>query len=118
VNNIELSKKIEKHVNELLQEKKYVSSIDLLMKLDYLSKQDYENWRLGKIEFLEKACKVNLSKLSFVNKTLKAIGDELDLKKSWTAYMKHGKGHKKQLRFSKTNNKNIENEYATHYITK
>lgn len=116
MNKRDLNKRIKRHVNELLYEKKYVSSVDLLIKLDYLSKSDYEEWRFGKVDFLEKVCKVNLGKLSYVNKILKTIGKELNLKESWTAYMKYGKGPKKKLRFSKLNNEKIEKVYATHYL--
>lgn len=118
MNRTELKKKVKQFAIELLKEKKYVSSIDLLIKLDYLAKSDYEKWRFGKIEFLEKACTANLSKLNFINSSLKAISKELDLKESWTAYMKFGKGPKMKLRFSKSNDKNIDNRYSTHYVMK
>lgn len=105
-----------KYFSELLQEKKYVSVVDLLMKLNYLSKADYEKWRFGKIDFLEKVCGVNLSKLNFILKKLNSISTELNLKKSWTAYTTHGKGPKKKLRFSKSNDELTEKRYATHHI--
>jgi len=118
MNRTELKEKIQLFAIELLKEKKYVSSIDILIKLNYLTKPDYEKWRFGKIEFLEKACTANLSKLIFINNSLKAISKELDLKESWTAYMKFGKGPKMKLRFSKSNNKNIDIQYSTHYVMK
>ena len=93
-----------------------MSSIDILKELEYLSKQDYENWRFGKIPYLEKVCRVNLSKLTFVNKTIKKVSKELKLKASWTAYNKYGKGKKERLIFSKSKKQDIEDEYATHYI--
>jgi len=116
MNQIELKKKIKLLAIELLNEKKYISSIDVLMRLNYLSKSDYEKWRSGKVDFLEKVCKANLSKLSLINSSLKAIGKEIDLKQSWTAYIKFGKGTKVKLRFSKSSNKNIERRYSTHYV--
>jgi len=114
----ELEKKIKKKIHELLNEKKYVSSVDLLMKLDYLSKPDYEKWRFGKVEYLEKICKINLSKLSYINSILRKTAQQLNLKESHTVYMKHGKGPKVKLRFSKSNNKSIENGYSTHFVLK
>jgi hypothetical protein len=116
MNRIELQKTIRKNVEELLEEKNYVSSVDLLIRLNYLSKSDYEKWRFGKIEFLEKACTANLSKLSYINSHLKSVSRELNLKESWTAYMKFGKGPKIKLRFSKSSDKNIEDRYSTHYV--
>lgn len=116
MNQTDLKKTIRRNIHQLLEEKKYVSSVDLLMKLGYLSKSDYEKWRFGKVDFLERVCKVNLSKLTFIHKNLRAISQELNLKPSTTAYMQHGKGAKRKLRFSKSNNRNIEQAYATHYV--
>ena len=93
-----------------------MSSIDVLLKLEYLSEKDYEHWRFGKVEYLEKICGVNLKKLSTINKTIKEISGQWNLKKSWTAYNKYGKGGEIRLRFSKSENEQIEQAYATHYI--
>lgn len=116
MNKLELAKLVDLKVNELLEEKGYVSVVDLLMRLDYLSKADYEQWRYGRIEYLEKVCKVNLSKLSFINKHLRQISNDLNLQKSWTYYKKYGKGNKKKLRFSKSNDEKIEKYYSTHHV--
>ncbi len=116
MNQTDLKKAIRKNIHVLLEEKKYVSSVDLLMKLGYLSKSEYEKWRFGKVDFLERACKVKLSKLSFINKNLRIISRELNLKPSVTVYMQYGKGAKRKLQFSKSNKRNIEQAYATHYV--
>ena len=116
MNNSDLRDKIKQIGKEIIEEKGYLSSIDVLLKLDYLSKKDYENWRFGKVEYLEKVCDINLKKLSTINKTIKEISGQLNLTKSWTAYNKYGKGEKKRLRFSKSRNERIEEGYATHYI--
>ena len=116
MNNTDLRNKIKLIGEEIIEEKGYLSSIDVLLKLDYLSEKDYENWRFGKVEYLEKVCNVNLKKLSSINKIIKEISEQLNLKKSWTAYNKYGKGKKIRLRFSKSGNKQIEEAYATHYI--
>ncbi len=118
MNNKELEKKVKKIASSLIYEKGYVCAVDMLIKLDYLTKNDYENWRFGKIEYLERACKINLSKLSIVNRTIKKIADDLKLEKSLTGYNQYGKGIKRRLIFSKSGDKNIENAYATHYLYK
>ena len=86
------------------------------MQLDYLTKKDYEDWRFGRVDYLEKVCNINLSKLTLINKLIRKYSTELDLKSSWTGYNKYGKGVKRRLRFSKSGQKNIEDRYATHYI--
>jgi len=116
MNNTDLRNKIKLVGKEIIEEKRYLSSIDVLLKLEYLSEKDYENWRFGKVEYLEKVCGVNLKKLSTINKTIKEISGQWNLKKSWTAYNKYGKGKKIRLRFSKSGNEQIEEAYATHYM--
>ena len=116
MNNTDLRNKIKLIGKEIIEEKGYLTSIDVLLKLDYLSEKDYENWRFGKIDYLEKVCGANLKKLSTINKTIKEISGHWNLKKSWTAYNKYGKGKKIRLKFSKSGNEQIEEAYATHYI--
>jgi len=116
MNNSDLKNKIKLVGKDIIEEKGYLSSIEVLLKLEYLSQKDYENWRFGKVEYLEKVCSVNLKKLSTINKTIKDISAQWNLKKSWTAYNKYEKGKKLRLRFSKSGNEKIEEAYATHYL--
>jgi len=88
----------------------------MLLRLGYLTKDDYDSWRLGKIAYLEKGCNINLSKLSFINNTIRKLAGKLKLERSLTTYNKYGKGPKTRLIFSKSANKNIEDSYATHYV--
>ena len=117
MNRAEIEKKIKQIVHELVNEKGYVCSVDVLMRLNYLTKTDYENWRFGRIEYLEKICQANLGKLSTINRFIRQIAAKTNLKPSWTGYNKYGKGAKTRLRFSKSGNENIEKLYATHYIS-
>lgn len=87
------------------------------MKIGVLSTKDYEDWRFGRVPYLEKVCKTNLSKLSFIMKELRAYAMANHLKPSWTAYNQWGiKGKKIPLRFSKSSDSVIEEAYATHYV--
>ncbi len=116
MNNIDLEKEVKRLVHLNHHEKGYVCAVDLLLQLDYLTKKDYEDWRFGRVDYLEKVCGINLSKLTLINKLIRKYSLELDLKSSWTAYNKFGKGPKRSLRFSKSGDKTIEDRYATHYI--
>ena len=118
MNTIELEKKVKQVVHSLSYEKGFVCSVDVLLKLAYLSKEDYESWRFGRIDYLEKACQVNLSKLSFINQKIRKNANELGLESSWTGYNKYGKGVSKRLIFSKSRDAKIEDAYATHYVNK
>lgn len=114
--NKDLDKEVKRLVHQNWYKKGFVCAIDVLMQLDYLTKNDYEDWRFGRVDYLEKVCNVNLSKLTLINKLIRKFSTELDLKSSWTGYDKYGKGEKRRLRFSKSRQKNIEDRYATHYI--
>jgi len=116
VKRIDLKNKILKISNQLIADKGFICSIDILSELDYLNKAQIKDWRFGKIQYLEKVCGKNSGTLSFINKTIKEISKDRKLKPSWTAYNKFGKGAKTRLIFSKTRDENIENTYATHYI--
>ena len=116
MNNKDIDKEVKRLVHQNRYEKGFVCAVDLLMQLDYLTKKDYEDWRFGRVDYLEKVCNVNLSKLTLINNLIRKYSAELDLKSSWTGYNKYGKGVKCRLRFSKSGQKNIEDRYAIHYI--
>ena len=116
MHNADLDKEVKRLVHSNRFEKGFVCAVDILMQLDYLTKKDYEDWRFGRVDFLEKVCNINLSKLTLINKLIKKYATELDLKPSRTEYNQFGKGIKRRLRFSKSGDNVIEDRYATHYI--
>ncbi|MDF1550166.1 MAG: hypothetical protein P1P88_20235 [Bacteroidales bacterium] len=116
--NIDLDKEVKRLVHQNRYEKGFVCAVDILMQLNYLTKKDYEDWRFGRVGYLEKVCNINLSKLTLINKLIRKHATELDLQSSWTAYNQFGKGVKRRLRFSKSGDKTIEDLYATHYVDK
>lgn len=94
--------------------------VQVLMDLGYLSAADYESWRFGRVDYLERICKVNLHKLAFIMKEVRIYARNHNLKPSYTFYKQWGRKGKKpvvKLRFSKSGNENIERSYATHYIS-
>ena len=118
MNNKELEKKVKQFTSELAYKKGYVCSVDVLIKLGYITENDYQDWRFGKISYLEKVCQANLLKLSTVNRLIRKYSSELNLEASWTGYNKWGKGPKKRLIFSKSRDHKIESLYATHFLNK
>ena len=89
-----------------------------------LTKQKYEDWRYGKVDYLERVCNCNLKQLSFIMKQIRAYSIKAGYKpsfcyyKRWGIKKKNGQGHKPviPLRFSKSGNPEIEKAYATHYV--
>lgn len=66
MNNRELAGKVHSAVYIQCRNRGFAAPVDVLMDIGYLSKQDYENWRYGRVDYLEHVCKANLSKLSLV----------------------------------------------------
>lgn len=118
MNSKELEKKVKQFTSELAYKNGYVSSVDVLLKLGFITEADYQNWRFGKIPYLEKACQANLHKLSAVNRFIRKYSAEWNLEASLTGYNKWGKGPKKRLIFSKSRDPQIEHFYATHFLNK
>jgi hypothetical protein len=118
MNSIDLEKKVKSLVHSLRYEKGVVSAVDILIQLGFLTEKDYEDWRFGRVDYLEKVCSVNLSKLTLINKSIRKHSIDLGLESSWSGYNQFGKGVKRRLKFSKTGTKNIEDGYATHYLDK
>lgn len=117
MNNIELHKKVHSAMYNLIKQKGVASPVEVLIEICVLSKEDYERWRFGKIDYLERVCKINLNKLSTVNHEIRVFARKNKLKPSWTDYRKWGKGNRVMLRFSKSGGEQIEKLYATHYVS-
>lgn len=100
----------------------YATPVDTLMDYGVLSKKAYEEWRFGKVPYLEKVCTVNLRKLSFIMHQMRVFAKKNDWKCSFCYYKRWGvkkkQGHKPviPLRFSKSGDAEIEKWYATHFV--
>ena len=93
------------------QSRGYAAPVDVLVDIGVLNKAKYDDWRAGRVSYLEAACNVNLHKLSEIMKVIRTFAARNGWKPSISSYKHKGK----QLRFSKTGNPKIETAYATHY---
>jgi uncharacterized protein Veg len=116
MNNEELKRNVRIAANEILKTEVAISPVNLLMKIGILSKKDYEDWRMGRVPYLERVCRTNLNKLAVALEELHRYAMENDLKPSKTAYMKCRKGEKIRLRFSKNHNPILKEAYSTHFV--
>lgn len=124
MNDRELIGKVHSDVYHQCRSRGYAAPVDVLMEVGYLSKQDHENWRYGRVDYLERVCKANLSKLSLVMREMRSYAAKAGLKpsfcyyKQWATKKKNGQGRRPviPLRFSKSNDPEIEKRYATHFV--
>jgi hypothetical protein len=108
---------IVKAVEGLLREKGFVAPLELFIRMDLLSPESVENWRRGRIAYLERVIRCNLAKTSRILRILRMHAHDLDLKPSLTVYKRWTKGSRPLLRFSKTGDHNIEDAYARHFVS-
>ena len=104
-------------VEDLLREKGFVAPVELFIRMDLLSPESVENWRRGRVSYLERVIRCNLSKASRILRILRMHAHDLDLKPSPTVYKRWTKGSRPLLRFSKTGDHNIEAAYALHFVS-
>ena len=67
----ELTGKVHSAVYHQCQRRGYAAPVDVLMEIGVLPKEKYEDWRRGRIDYLERVCTVNLRKL-FGSRTLRS----------------------------------------------
>jgi len=116
LNRQELQKKVRQITHQLILEKGYASPLDLFLKMEKITPKLVEEWRFGRVPYLERVLHGNLAQFSFIMKEFRKTASELNLKESYTAYMSWGKGPRRPLRFAKSGNSHVERQYSTHYI--
>lgn len=88
----------------------------MLVRTDILAPKDLEDWRSGRVPYLERVVRGSLSHLSRLLRILGFHCYELNLVASQTAYVRWGKGPRTQLRFTKTGEPRLEEIYSRHFV--
>ena len=108
--------RVERVVAALLAKGKVVTPVGVLVGMGLLTAERLADWRFGRVAYLTRVINCNLTRLSRLLRVLRFHAHDLNLVPSATAYMRHGKGPKQRLRFSKTGDPGLEKAYATHFI--
>jgi hypothetical protein len=103
-------------VNELLPAGHVVAPVEVFVRMQLLSAADVENWRFGRVPYLERVIHCNLEKAERILRLLRLHAEARGLKPSRTYYRRWGKGPKQELRFSKFGVPRLEELYATHFV--
>lgn len=118
MNRIDLIRKARAAADRVLQDKGYISAVDVLLAMGRLSKENYERWRFRQVPHLENVLPGSLNEHTYFCRELRAYArDELSLKPSRTAYMSWGKGRRQPLRFSKYGQPHLDELFSTHYVS-
>lgn len=94
--------RIERVVADLLAKGNVVTPVDVLIGMGLLRPDHLNDWRCGRVPYLERVIDCNLIRLSRLLRILRFHAHDLNLKPSATVYTRYGKGPKQRLRFSKT----------------
>ncbi|MFV2072216.1 MAG: hypothetical protein ACC742_06135 [Thermoanaerobaculales bacterium] len=108
--------RVTRAVEKLLARGKVVAPVDVLIDMGLLEPKRLEDWRRGRVPYLEKVIGCNLTRLSRLLRILRFHAHDLKLKPSVTAFMRWGKGPKQRIRFTKTGDPKLEEAYARHFV--
>ncbi len=108
--------RVARAVHGLLQRGNVVAPVDVLVGMGLLTLEHIEDWRRGRVPYLERVIDCNLTRLSRLLRILRFHAHDLNLVPSVTAYVRWGKGPKRRLRFTKTGEPTIEAAYGTHFV--
>lgn len=86
----ELIKKIHSAMYRQCQTRGYTAPVDVLMDIGILPKQKYEDWRFGRVPYLEGVCAANLHRLSFIMHQMRVYAEKTGLKPSFCYYKRWG----------------------------
>jgi hypothetical protein len=106
------SQRVATVAGNIVSSKGYVSVVDLMLGLNWLTTDKLNDWEKGRVPYLERVIRANLTKISRIMKEFKRWAVHSKLKLSQTVY----KHKNNRLRFSKTGNLYIETLYCTHYV--
>jgi hypothetical protein len=116
-NRRDIEKRIIQIAETVLYRQQHVSPIDIFVGMGWLQTVHVQEWRKGKIPYLEKVIQCNLGKISFTMKCFGKWARGKNLKPSQTAYLLRTKGSQREAVFSKSGNSSIEKAYRTHYVS-
>lgn len=83
MNQGDLVGKVQSSIARQCRERGYATPVDVLMEIGVLPKKKYEDWRFGRLPFLEACCIVNLHKPSFVMHQMRVYAQKDGLKPSF-----------------------------------
>lgn len=111
-----LSDRVVRAAERALNDQKYVSPVDVLLGIGWLDPSSLKNWRLGRVDYLERVVQANLSRLSEAMKIFRAWATAKALRPSETHYVSRTSA-RQRLRFTKSGNPTIERAYRTHWVS-
>jgi hypothetical protein len=108
-----LEDRVVKAAEAALVDRQFVTAIDVLVGVGWLTTPQVDRWRRGQVDYLERLVTANLSKISTAMATFRQWAGNEGLSPSESAYPSRARDHQ-PLRFSKSGDPHIESAYRTH----
>jgi hypothetical protein len=111
-----LDRRVVRAAEAALAQRRFVTAIDVLMGLGWLEPRRVDEWRQGRIAYLEAVVTASLGKISTAMKVFRQWAAARGLTPSETAYVARTRD-RRPLRFSKSADPGIERAYRTHWVS-
>ena len=111
-----LEQRVVRAAEGALDERRFVTAVDVLVGVGWLSPPAVDRWRQGRVEYLEREVQANLHKISTAMAAFRRWAEQRDLKPSETAYVARTRD-RCPLRFSASGKPDIERAYRTHWVS-
>lgn len=115
-NHARLERKIAAVAASALSARQVVTPVEILIGIGWLNTAQVEDWRRGRVPYLERVATANLAKLSNALRLLHGWAQRNQLTPSETSYVARTRD-RHRLRFTKTGDANLERAYRTHWIS-
>jgi hypothetical protein len=113
----ELERRVHRAAEAALARQQYVSAIDVLCGMGLLAPNHVDDWRNGRVDFLERVIQGNPHKISSSMVIFRRWAAEKGLKPSETGYARRTRTGTVALQFSLSGDPEIEKHYRTHYVS-
>jgi hypothetical protein len=112
----DIERRVARAAEALLAKRKFVTAIDVLVGIGWLEPRRVDEWRQGRVDYLERVTVANLGKISSAMGSFRRWAQARGLKPSETAYLARTRD-RRPLRFSKSGDAGIERAYRTHWVS-
>lgn len=111
-----LNPRVERVVAAFLGQGQVVTPVNVLIGISLLAPAGLEDWRRGRIPYIEHVIDGNLTLLSQLLRILQFHAHNLNLKPTIAVYLREGNDLKQRLRLTKTGDAKLEEAYARHFL--
>lgn len=116
VANSKLEERVARAAEAALAERRYVTAIDVLVGVGWLQQRRVDEWRQGRVDYLEHVIEVGPDNLSAALSMFRRWAQDRGLTPSETDYVARSSA-RRSLRFSGSGDPSVERGYRTHWVS-